>query len=460
MGRSSLRVAASVFAVAVMCGVSHVALAESLEGALVRAYRTNPDLGQSRAALRVADEAVPSALSGYRPSVSATATIGSTLAQVAPLYRDTYLTPKSIGITGTQVLYDGNRTANGVRAADQGVLVAREDLRNKEQTVLLASATAYMNVLRDQATLDLQNRNVEVLQEQLRFTKDRFAVGEVTRTDVAQSESRLQLAISQASIAKANLASSRAVYRQQIGAEPDARLSAARTVERLLPGALPSAIDKGLKAHPAVKGAEHGADAASIQVRIAEGALYPTLALTGSVSQGVQTSATQLNDTISYSALAQLTVPIFANGGKDYATIRSAKETAGQRLLQVDLARESVRQAVVQSWGALQAAKAQITAVEAQVNAAEIALKGIREEAKVGQRTTLDVLNAQQELTNARVSLVSAQRDRVVQSYSVMAAMGELNVRRLGLKTDVYDPTTHYEQTRDRWIGLRTPDGR
>lgn len=460
MNMSSQRFLVSCAVALLLGSVSAPALADSLEGALVRAYKSNPDLASSRAALRIADEAVPAALSGYRPSISATASAGSSITQFSPTYRDNYLTPRSAALQGQQVLYDGNKTANSVRNADQNVMVSREDLRNKEQTILLGSATAYMNVLRDQATLELQNRNVEVLQEQLRFTKDRFAVGEVTRTDVAQSESRLQLAISQVSVAQANLANSRAVYRQMIGVDPDARLTAARTAERLLPKSLAAAVESGLKNHPSIKGAEHGADAASIQVRIAEAALYPTLAVTGSVSQGVQQSVSLPNDTIVYSAVANLTVPIFANGGRDYATIRSAKETVGQRLVQVDLARESVRQAVVQSWGALEAARAQIKAGEAQVNAAEIALKGIREEAKVGQRTTLDVLNAQQELTNARVSLVSSQRDRVVQSYSVLAATGALNVGRLGLKTETYDPTVHYDQTRDRWFGLRTPDGR
>ncbi len=440
--------------------VPALAQAQSLEAALVKAYRTNPDLNAARAGLRVANEGVPAALSGYRPSVSVTASQGNSTVIAIPSSNQFNLNPKSVAVTATQTIYDGNRTTNTVRLADQNVMVAREDLRNREQTVLLASATAYMNVLRDQATLELQQRNVEVLREQLRFTRDRFQVGEVTRTDVAQAESRLQLAISTASAATANLATSRAVYRQQIGEEAGRRLPPARTAERYLPKDMQAAISSGLSRHPSVQSAEHGADAALVQVRIAESALYPTLTASASATRAVEQSVAAPGESQVYALTAALTVPIFANGGRDYATIRQSKETAGQRRIQVDIARESVRQAVVQSWGGLEASRAQINAAEAQVKAAQIALNGIREEAKVGQRTTLDVLNAQQELTNARVALVTAQRDRVVQSYSVLAAMGKLSAENLSLKTELFDPTQHYEQVRDKWIGIRTPDGR
>ncbi len=444
------------------------ARAQSIEQTLVQTYRNNPDLNAARAGVRVANEGVPAALSGYRPSVNATITAAGQYAEssvgLAPYVgsagndRTVRSLPRAATLSVTQPLFDGNRTTNTVRQADQNVLVARETLRNTEQTVLLSAATAHMNVLREQAVLELRRRNVEVLREQLRATRDRFNVGEVTRTDVALAESSLQAAIATATGAESDLANARAVYQQQVGVLP-ARLVPARTVERLLPRNLDSAILAGQTEHPSIIGARHGADAQMLQVRIAESALYPTLGLTGSVTRAAEQS-TASGQSLSASLGVTLTIPIFANGGRDYATIRQAKETYGQRRIQIETASASVRQAVMQSWAALEAARAQIQAAEVQVRSQEIAVNGIREEYKVGQRTIIDVLNAQQNLTEARVALVRAQRDRVVLSYSVLSAMGRLNAPRLALRTEIFDPTQHYNQVRDQWIGVRTPDGR
>lgn len=443
------------------------ARAQSIDQTLIQAYRNNPDLNAARAGVRVANEGVPAALSGYRPSVTATLTAAGQYADAgsgangrtgAPAFNSvTRSFARSATLTATQPLFDGNRTVNSVRQADQNVLVARETLRNSEQTVLLASSTAHMNVLRDQATLDLRKRAVEVFREQLRATRDRFAVGEVTRTDVALAESALQGAIATESQAQSDLANSRSVYVQQVGVQPG-RLTPARTVERLLPRQLEAAIIAGQSEHPAVRGARYGADASLLQVRIAESALYPTVGLSASLFQGAEQSTG--GQVTSASIGATLTIPIFANGGRDYATIRGAKEAYGQRRIQIETATASVRQAVVQSWAALEAARAQIQAAEVQVSAQTIAVNGIREEYKVGQRTIIDVLNATQNLFQARVALVQAQRDRVVLSYSVLAGMGRLNAPRLALRTEIFDPTQHYQQVRDLWLGVRTPDGR
>ena len=199
-------------------------------------------------------------------------------------------------------------------------------------------------------------------------------------------------------------------------------------------------------------------DAALLQVKIAEGSLYPTLSLQGNVQKSNETTLLQPK-TFTASALAQLSVPVY-QGGAEYSLIRQAKETLGQRRLDLDTARDQARQSVVQSWGQLEAAKANIEATQAQVQASEIALNGVREEARVGQRTTLDVLNAQQELVNARVALVSAQRDRVVASYTLLSAVGRLSPQVLALRVPVYDSNVHYQQVRDTWVGVRTPDGR
>jgi outer membrane protein len=323
--------------------------------------------------------------------------------------------------------------------------------------VLLDAVTAYMNVLRDTAILELQRRNVEVLEEQLRQTRDRFNVGEVTRTDVAQSESRLAAARSSSLAAQANLSASRAAFRRVIGVEP-AKLTPGMPVDRLSPRTMAAAVSRAIIENPSVTSATYGIDVAQLQVKISEGALYPTLSVQGSISQQYDTSPI-IQKTFSAAAVAQLSIPIY-QGGTEYSLIRQSKETLGQQRLNLELQRDGVRANVVQAWGQLDAARAQIQAAQAQVTAAEIALNGVREEARVGQRTTLDVLNAQQELVNARVALVTAQRDRVVNSYTLLGATGRLSPQALGLGVQVYDPRIHYHQVRDAWTGMRTPDGR
>jgi outer membrane protein len=444
--------------------------ADTLDWALTQAYQNNPQLNSQRAITRQTDEGVPQALSGYRPKVSATTSVGSQFQQttsktpgvgaVPPVYLNTEanFAPRTAGITGTQTLYNGNQNANKTRQAESQVSAARETLRLIEQNVLLNAATAYMNLLRDEATLDLQRRNVQVLQEQLRQTRDQFNVGEVTKTDVAQAESRLAGGRSAVLQAESNYVSSKATYRQVIGVQPG-KLTPGTPVDRLSPRTLGEAVAAGRASNPSVTAAMFGVDVASLQVKINEGALYPTLTVTASAQNAWETNTTTLLQQFNASVVGQLSVPLY-QGGVEYANIRQSKESLGQKRLDLDTARDQAQANVVQAWGQLEAAKAQIQATQSQVTAAEIALNGVREEARVGQRTTLDVLNAQQELVNDRVALVSAQRDRVVASFTLLSSVGGLNAQRLGLKVPVYDPVVHYMQVRDSWIGVRTPDGR
>jgi outer membrane protein len=451
----------------VMTAASSGAFADTLETALVQAYQNNPQINAQRAVVRATDENVPQALSGYRPRISITATQGEqysdtttkSLSTDPATYTNTfgYTAPRTLNATATQTLFNGLQTANRTRQAESQVLAARETLRVIEQTVLLDAATAYMNLLRDTAIFDLQKRNVEVLQEQLRQTRDRFNVGEVTRTDVAQAESRVAAGQSQMLAAQANFTTSRAAYRRVVGVDPG-RLSPGAPVDRFSPRSLDLAVAQGQAENPAVHAAMHGIDIASLQVKVSEGALYPTLAVTANVTKSYETTVTQ-PESFQASAVAQLSIPIY-QGGAEYSTIRQNKETLGQRRIELALNRDQARANVVQSWGQLEAAKAQIQATQAQVAAAEIALNGVREEARVGQRTTLDVLNAQQELVNARVSMVTAQRDRVVASYTLLASVGRLAIPVLGLQVPLYDPMVHYQQIRDSWFGVRNPDGR
>ncbi len=462
---------AVLLAAPVTIAASTAVSADTLEWALVQAYQNNPSLNAQRAALRAADENVPQALSGYRPKLSVTASGGYNYQSVLSHAVNQQVFPNSVsynnvsanfasrgvGATATQTLYNGFQTANRTRQAESQVMGARETLRVTEQQVLLDAATAYMNLLRDQAIVDLNRRNVEVLTEQLKQTRDRFNVGEVTRTDVAQSESRLAAGRSALLGAVSNYVTSQANYRRVIGVNPG-RLDPGTPVDRLSPPVLARAITEGETQSPSVLAATYGVDAAELAVKVSEGALYPNLGLTASV-QKQWDPLFNINKETNISILGQLTVPIY-QGGTEYSAIRQSKETLGQQRLNLDVNRDQARATVVQSWGQLDAAKAQIEATTAQVNAAEIALNGVREEARVGQRTTLDVLNAQQELVNARVALVTAQHDRVVASYTLLAAVGGLSMSRLGLNVMIYDPQVHYQQVRDAWIGVRSPDGR
>jgi outer membrane protein len=462
---ATLRTSFKALAVAGLLGssiLSSPAQAESISGALARAYASSPDLNAQRANTRAIDEGLPKATSGYRPTVTGTASVGRQYNEVvipnAGGPRTSLTTPRQAALTVTETLYNGNRTTNGVRQADSQIFQAREQLRLSELNLLSNAATAYMNVLRDTAILNLRRNNTQVLQQQLRQTQDRFQVGEVTRTDVAQAESALAQGQADAFTAQSNLQNSIANYRQLIGVEPR-NLSPARPVEDLLPRTLEAAIAISQREHPQVASALHAVDVAEYAIKIAEGALLPTLSVQGQAVKSYDYQSTNGQRLFSASATANLSVPLY-QGGAEYAQIRQAKEQFGQARLQADLARDQVRAAVVSSWGVYQNARAVIQAQQAAVKAAEIALNGVREEAKVGQRTTLDVLNAQQALLNVRVNLVSAQRDRVVGSYSVLASAGMLSAQKLGLRVDAYDPTVHYDQVKDKWIGLRTPDGR
>jgi outer membrane protein len=444
----------------------------TIEGALALAYQTNPQLNAQRAATRATDENVPTALAGNRPRVTGTTSlteqyldtvIKSTAASGAPVYTQNKgaSAQPAFGLTATQTLYNGFQNGNRTRQAEGQVFAARETLRTIEESVLLSAATAYMNLLRDAAVLDLQRSNVNVLEVTLRQTRDRFTAGEVTRTDVAQAESSLASGRSQLAQAESNYITSRANYRQVIGVEPPARLAPAGTVDRFFPRTVDGAVARGRSENPNITTAMYNVDIAALQVKIAEGSLYPTLAAVGNVSKSWGGSANQLASTelLAASAAAQLTVPLY-QGGSEYAAIRQAKETLGQQRLNLGLTRDQVQSLVIQSWGQNESTKAQISATTAQVTSAEVALNGVREEARVGQRTTLDVLNAQQALVNARVALVTAQHDRVVASYSVLSAVGGLSPQILGLPVEVYDPTVHYQQVRDAWGGVRIPDGR
>jgi outer membrane protein len=439
------------------------ARADTMEAALLRAYQTNPQLNAQRASVRATDESVPQALSGYRPKVAVIASGGGqftnqlVVGSTGKRIEEGPQGPHAVGVTLTQTLFDGNQTANKTRAAESQVLGAREGLRLLEQSVLLAAATVYMDYLRDAAILEVQRSNTKVLEQTLRQVRDRYSAGIVTPTDVAQSEAQLAAGRTQELAAEATLTTTRANFRRIIGNEPG-QLAPASPVDRYLPETLQGAVALSLTESPNVTAAMFGIDVNFLNVKVNEGALFPTVTLTASVQKTWQQTITQIRQ-FDAAAVAQVSVPIY-QGGAEYSLIRQSKETLEQQRLILEQVRDQARADLVTAWGQLLAGKAQIASSQAQVEASEIALIGTRKEATVGQRTVLDVLNAQQALVNARVALVTAQHDRVVASYAVLNAVGRLSPQVLHLATSQYDPSVHYHQVRDNWFGVRTPDGR
>jgi outer membrane protein len=448
---------ATIMAFAVVDG----AAAETLPQALVKAYQSSPQLNADRARQRGTDENVPQALAGYRPQIVASLSAG--LQAVRDTLPDNTvlgatLRPWTIGVTVSQVLFNGFKTANSVRVAEFQVLSGREALRNTGQGVLLDAVTAYMNVLANYALVEAQRTNVAVLREILETTKRRLNAGDVTPTDTAQAEARLSRGLADLNTAEVALAISKAIYVQVIG-EPPLQLVAATPVDRLSPVSLTASVETANHEHPAVLGAGYDVDVAQTTIKVAESSLLPTVAVQASASRSKESDSTLGTfGTDQASILGQINVPIY-DGGTAASQTRQAKELASQSRMVLEQVRNQSRTAVVSAWVANEGTKIALTASQSEVHAAEIALQGVRREAAGGQRTTIDVLNAQQDLTSARSRLIQSQRDRVIASYTLLSAVGRLDVHVLNLDTPDYLPELHYHQVRDAWHGLRTPSG-
>lgn len=437
------------------------ALAQTLPDALVRAYQNNPQLNAERARQRATDENVPQALAGYRPQLNGTLTGG--LLGVRNLLPDntvqsSTLRSWSAGFTVRQTLLDGFKTANSVRQAESQVLAGREALRNMEQSVFLDVVTAYTNVYAFQSLVEAQRASVTFLRETLTATRRRLDAGDVTPTDVAQSEARVARGLADLNAAEVNLAVAQATYQSVVGVAPG-RLAPSEPVDRLLPNARDQAVAVGRREHPTLVGATHDVDTAQAAIKIAESALFPTLAVQGTLSRDVNTDTTlSTARTDVASVVAQGNIPLY-DGGLASSQIRQAKEQLSQVRILLDRARSQVDLAVAAAWATNEGGRIAVTASESEVRAATLALQGVQREAQAGQRTTLDVLNSLQDLTAGRARLIAAQRDRVVASYTLLAAIGRLDHKKLTLATADYEPQVHYHQVRDAWFGLRTPSG-
>ncbi len=430
------------------------AVAQSLEETLIQTYQSSPTLRAARAELRATNEQVPQALAGWRPFAEVEGTAGSAYQDRSkPNNDNSSNTPATADLVVTQPIYSGGRTVAGTDRAENQVLAQRSRLAITEQSVLLDSVTAYSDVWRDQSVLELNINNEQVLSRQLEATQDRFDVGELTRTDVAQSESRLSSATADRIGAEGRLSSSRAVYENVVGVAPE--ILAQPTSPTKIPDSKDAVVITAEGANPSVLAARFDEVAALRSVREVEGELLPSVDLQGSVgyqhensSRGSESSRAEI--------LAVVSVPLYQQGSVS-SRVRESKQVASQRRL---LVREAVRQAredAISAWEALVTARAQIVAFQQSVRANEIALEGVRQENSVGARTILDVLDAEQELLDTQVSLVVAQRDEVVATFLVLTAVGRMTAADLGLNADIYDPETDYRAVRESWFGLEAP---
>jgi outer membrane protein len=467
MSRSLLAVAAVrrlrvalLGSTALLAGMAAGADAATLTEALASTYTNNPTILAERARLRATDEQVPQALSGWRPTVQFTGSYGFQHTDIGDtdLAAGGTLTqhPRSVDLQVAQPIYRGGRTAAATARAENLVRAERARAVQTEQQAFLDTITAYMNVLRDQALLELSINNEQVLRRQLEATQDRFRVGEVTRTDVAQAESRSAQARSDRETAAGNLEVSRSQYIRVVG-EPPGVLTA--PAERpALPVKRQEALELASTSNPAVMAALFTEAAARDNVRLVRGELLPTISIIGDLNRS-QDESTSLGraPVTTGSVIARMTVPLY-EGGSVYSRSREAQETVGQRRSEIDDARRQAVDQSTQAWESMQSARARVQALRSQIQAAEIALEGVQQEAAVGSRTVLDILNAEQELFSARTNLVQAQRDELVSEFQLTSAVGRLTAVDLSLPVQIYDVDKHYNTIRNKWIGFGTVD--
>lgn len=453
----------SLLAMSTVLTVSYSASAETLSEALAAAYSSNPQLMAQRASLRATDEGVSAAKAGFLPELSATWSYSDTKQDITPVGSDTFESPRDsdgYSITARQNFFRGFQDRNTVLQAKSTVKAGRANLQSVEQNILLQAVTAYMNVVRDGSVVALNKNNIKVLERQLQASQDRFRVGEVTRTDVAQSEARLENAKSQVLSAEAGLASSRAQYLRVIGRVPASLETPSAKPQ--LPANLDLAIEIAMEQSPGVKAARHNESAARHAVKTAKGALLPSVGAEVSYSDmnsagfNGNTGFSQEQKSKSTSVGIQVSVPLYA-GGARYSGVRRAKQVRSQRMMEIHQAERVAQENVFVAWDNYRAAAGQITSTKAALRAFEIALEGVKQEAYVGSRTTLDVLNAEQELLNSRVSLVRAQRDEFVAAYSLISATGKLTARDLNLGVVVYNEKKYYDEVgSNQLIGFGT----
>lgn len=447
--------AAMALAALLIVSMAVTTRAQTLADTLVGAYGNSGLLQQNRALLRAADETVAQTVAGLRPIINWTAdftrTFGTTrgsggASSFVSVGGTTQFdsTDANLGITATLLLHDFGRTRFSVEAAKETVLATRQNLISIEQQVFQRAVQAHMNVIRNREFVALRENNLRLLQEELRAAQDRFEVGEVTRTDVAQAEARVAAARSGLAAAQGNARQAEEEFRAVVGRLP----GALRTPRKLpnLPGDPEPARDVALRGHPNLLGAQHDVAAAELNVAVADAAMKPTINLTGRL--GVTEEFGERDFTRSGAFGVELTAPIY-QGGRLSAAKRQAMAQRDAQRGNLHEVRLRIVQDVGSAYANLRAAQAGRAASEEEVRAAQVAFEGVREEAKLGARTTLDVLDTEQDLLDARANLISSDADVYIAAYSILAAMGKLTAKDLNLGVQTYDPNAYYDLVKD-----------
>lgn len=454
-----------VVASAIVLAGSIPAAAQTLTQTLEAAYSFNPTLNAARSNLRAIDENIAIARSGNRPTVSAN--VNSTTSSTRSRLRNgtdvtTGTRPTTIDLTFTQPLFQGFTVRNTIRQRESAVKAERASLVDTEQLILLDAATAFADVIETRQIVSLRRNDVAFLGEQVRAAQDRFEVGEGTRTDVSQAEARQAEARSFLNFAISDMETAEATYFQITGLE-------ARTlrnnfnVERLLPKTVDSAVSTGQQTHPAIEAALFNVDTTIFNVKAIEGEFLPSVGVTGEIGTAWNTgggsalASVERADSASFGL--NVSIPLY-QGGAVSARVRQAKQQVGTARIQVDETRDLVRQRTLAAFATYVASVRTIQDARTGVFAQQLALQGVIEEQRVGQRTTLDVLDAQRDLINAQITLVSAERDKEVAAFSLLTTVGSLTARSLGLAVQYYKPEEYTNVIRDKWFGFRTPDGR
>jgi outer membrane protein len=487
--RTSIRLNSSVASVIVALTASVAAMpasAQSIEDTMAAAYMQSTQLGAQRAQQRATDELVPQALSNWRPSVTVSGGVQRTHTKYDPTALEPtgtldangnpiskripgtfgYNTTETVGVQVTQPIYRGGRTEAQTNQATHTVKAGQSQLKATEQSVLLSAAQSFLDVVRDQSNVELNANNVSVLKRQLDATNDRFRVGEVTRTDVALSQSSYQQARAQYTTAVGTLATDRAAFQRVVGQAPGKLVQPVFKYQ--LPASLEDAIAEAETSNPLVIAAEYAERASRDAVDLAQGARLPTVQIVGSLQReylGSNSSAsniglgnggsgvnTGVNNITTGAVAAQMTWPLFT-GGQASSQVRQAKQTANANLIAIEDAKRVARQTAIAAWQQLTASRANIEALTAQVEAAEIGAEGTRQQALVGTATILDSLTSEQNLLQAQVNLAGAQHDALVNSFALLSAVGRMTAPELGLAVTIYDPQVNQDRVGDKWFG-------
>lgn len=433
--------------------------AETIFEALGEAYTSNPDLQAQRAYLRAIDENVAIAKSGYRPSINLTGGYSETHNNNDSDNTDEGSKASSIGAKITQPIFSGLSTYHSVKAADSQARAGQYNLSNYEQSVFLSASEAYLNVVRDEAILDLQKSNEKLLKKQLDETTERFKVGELTRTDVAQARSSLSQATASRISAEGNLQVSRAVYEQVIGKQPS-DLSEPDNIRDFLPKDFKEALEYTMSNNYEILAAKRNLEASEYSVKANYGALMPQISASAEAAQSKNDPRYRgLNDTTidSVEFGVNMTIPLY-DAGENRAKIRQSKYNKWQAHEQVLSAERAAVSDITSYWESMIANDAMIKALQDQVSANEIALDGVKKEEALGNRTVLDVLNAFQSLLDSKVEVVKARREYYLSAMQVMQAMGKLTAENLKLDVEIYRPKEFYKETRDKWLSLSVDD--